>query len=59
MSEQPAPYRPNPVLKPVERVIEAILFNSRWLMAPFYIGLVISLFVPAPRRPISSSACCR
>src|SRR6202049_4219459 len=45
MSEQPAPYRPNPVLKPVERVIEAILFNSRWLMAPFYIGLVISLFV--------------
>jgi uncharacterized protein (TIGR00645 family) len=45
MSEQPAPYRPNPVLKPVERVIEAILFNGRWLMAPFYIGLVISLFV--------------
>ena len=45
MSEQPAPYRPNPVLKPVERVIEAILFNSRWLMAPFYIGLVVSLFV--------------
>ena len=45
MSEQPAPYRPNPVLKPVERVIEAILFNSRWLMAPFYIVLVISRFV--------------
>jgi uncharacterized protein (TIGR00645 family) len=45
MTEQPAPYRPNPVLKPVERFIEAILFNSRWLMAPFYIGLVVSLFV--------------
>jgi uncharacterized protein (TIGR00645 family) len=45
MSEEPAPYRPNPVFKPVERFIEAILFNSRWLMAPFYIGLVVSLFV--------------
>jgi uncharacterized protein (TIGR00645 family) len=45
MTEQPAPYRPNPVLKPVERGIENILFNSRWLMAPFYIGLVISLAV--------------
>src|ERR1700738_5014274 len=45
MSDRPAPYRPNPVPKPVERVIEAILFNSRWVMAPFYIGLVISLFV--------------
>jgi uncharacterized protein (TIGR00645 family) len=33
------------VLKPVERGIESILFNSRWLMAPFYIGLVISLAV--------------
>ena len=45
MAEQPAPYRPNPVLKPIERGIESILFNSRWLMAPFYIGLVISLAV--------------
>jgi uncharacterized protein (TIGR00645 family) len=24
-------------------VLEAALFNSRWLMAPFYLGLVISL----------------
>ncbi len=45
MTEQPAPYRPNPVLRPIERGIESILFNSRWLMAPFYIGLVISLAV--------------
>ena len=45
MSEQPAPYRPNPVLKPVERGLESMLFNSRWLMAPFYFGLVISLAV--------------
>src|SRR5258708_13100287 len=45
MSEQPAPYRPNPVLKPIERGLESMLFNSRWLMAPFYLGLVISLAV--------------
>jgi uncharacterized protein (TIGR00645 family) len=45
MSEQPAPHRPNPVLKPVERALENLLFNSRWLMAPFYLGLVVSLAV--------------
>ena len=45
MTEQPAPYRPNPTLKRVERGFESILFNSRWLMAPFYLGLVVSLAV--------------
>src|SRR3569833_1075239 len=45
MSEQPAPYRPHPVLKPIERGFESLLFNSRWLMAPFYFGLVVSLAV--------------
>lgn len=45
MTEQPAPYRPNPVLKHVERGLESVLFNSRWLMAPFYLGLVVSLAV--------------
>jgi uncharacterized protein (TIGR00645 family) len=45
MSEEPAPYRPNPVLKPIERGLESVLFNSRWLMAPFYLGLVVSLAV--------------
>ncbi|MFG1421847.1 TIGR00645 family protein [Roseixanthobacter liquoris] len=29
----------------LERGIEGILFRSRWLMAPFYIGLVIALLV--------------
>ena len=43
MTEQPAPYRPNPKLKRVEHAFESILFNSRWLMAPFYLGLVVSL----------------
>jgi uncharacterized protein (TIGR00645 family) len=45
MSEQPAPspdkHRPNIV----ERRIENLIFNSRWLMAPFYLGLVVSLAV--------------
>src|SRR5256884_10012481 len=45
MSEQPAPYRPNPTLKRVENGLEILIFNSRWLMAPFYLGLVISLAV--------------
>jgi uncharacterized protein (TIGR00645 family) len=41
MSDQPAPSRTNPVL----RVIEYVLFNSRWIMAPFYFGLVVALAV--------------
>jgi len=45
MTEQPAPYRPNPKLKRVEAGVESLIFNSRWLMAPFYIGLAISLAV--------------
>ena len=45
MTEQPAPYRPNPSLKRAEKIFESVLFNSRWLMAPFYLGLVISLAV--------------
>src|SRR5882757_4683936 len=32
-------------MKSVERVIEFIIFNSRWLMAPFYLGLVVALLV--------------
>jgi uncharacterized protein (TIGR00645 family) len=39
----PAPSRP-PKPKPVlERWLESGLFASRWLMAPFYVGLVIAL----------------
>jgi len=45
MTEQPAPYRPNPTLKGVETGFESLIFNSRWLMAPFYFGLVVSLAV--------------
>ena len=31
--------------KRVEKGLEFLLFNSRWLMAPFYLGLVVSLAV--------------
>src|SRR6185437_5666265 len=27
----------------VQRGFESVLFNSRWLMAPFYVGLVVAL----------------
>ncbi|HKO70582.1 MAG TPA: TIGR00645 family protein, partial [Bradyrhizobium sp.] len=45
MSEQPAPDRTNPILKLLESGLENTIFNSRWLMAPFYLGLVVSLAV--------------
>ena len=45
MTEQPASYRPNPTLKRIENGLESVLFNSRWLMAPFYFGLVVCLAV--------------
>jgi len=45
MTEQSAPYQPNPTLKRVEGGVESLIFNSRWLMAPFYIGLAVSLAV--------------
>jgi uncharacterized protein (TIGR00645 family) len=47
-SEHPpatAEYQPNPTLKRAEYGFESVLFNSRWLMAPFYLGLVVSLVV--------------
>jgi uncharacterized protein (TIGR00645 family) len=30
-------------MKRVEHVLEVLIFNSRWLLAPFYIGLVIGI----------------
>lgn len=45
MTDQPDGYKPNPSLKRAEGLFETVLFNSRWLMAPFYLGLVISLAV--------------
>ncbi len=30
-------------MKKIESGLEALIFNSRWLLAPFYIGLVLAL----------------
>jgi uncharacterized protein (TIGR00645 family) len=45
MTEQPAPLPSKSPLKRAEYGFESLLFNSRWLMAPFYLGLVVSLAV--------------
>jgi uncharacterized protein (TIGR00645 family) len=45
MTEAPAPQRGRSALEHLKRGLEGVLFNSRWLMAPFYLGLVVSLAV--------------
>ncbi|MBY0381069.1 MAG: TIGR00645 family protein [Xanthobacteraceae bacterium] len=46
MTKKPAPsQQPASYPKRIELMFESVLFNSRWLMAPFYLGLVISLAV--------------
>ncbi len=42
MSEKPLP-PPEGQHPLAERTIETVIFASRWLMAPFYLGLVVSL----------------
>jgi len=37
--------KPAPKSRAIERTLERGLFASRWLMAPFYVGLVIGLLV--------------
>jgi len=32
-------------MKKIEHAIEVLIFNSRWLLAPFYIGLVLSILL--------------
>ena len=32
------------MFKSIEKFIESVMFASRWLLAPFYFGLIISLF---------------
>ena len=43
MTDQPALPRSTPVR--IRRGFEGVLFNSRWLMAPFYVGLMVALAV--------------
>lgn len=33
------------MIKKIEKFLEAVMFNSRWLLAPFYIGLVAAVFI--------------
>jgi len=34
-----------PLMKSIENALETVLFSSRWLLAPFYLGLALALFV--------------
>jgi uncharacterized protein (TIGR00645 family) len=43
MTSPTTPHRPNPI----ETVLERGLFAGRWLMAPFYVGLTLTLAVLA------------
>jgi uncharacterized protein (TIGR00645 family) len=45
MSEPAAPVQARGTPERVKRGFEYVLFNSRWLMAPFYVGLVVALAV--------------
>lgn len=36
---------PDPRVEYIESRMERLLFASRWIMAPFYLGLVLSLFL--------------
>ena len=33
------------MLKKIEEQLETAIFRSRWLLAPFYLGLILSLFM--------------
>ena len=32
-------------MKSIEHLLEVLIFNSRWLLAPFYLGLVAGIFI--------------
>ena len=32
-------------MKAIENFLEVLIFNSRWLLAPFYLGLVAGIFM--------------
>ena len=33
-------------MKSIENKLESLMFNSRWLLAPFYIGLILAIVIP-------------
>jgi uncharacterized protein (TIGR00645 family) len=32
-------------MRTIEHIIETIIFNSRWLLAPFFLGLIVAILV--------------
>ena len=32
-------------MKAIEHLLEVLIFNSRWLLAPFYLGLVFGILI--------------
>jgi uncharacterized protein (TIGR00645 family) len=34
----------------IERILEKILFSSRWLLAPIYLGLIVGLVAERERK---------
>jgi uncharacterized membrane protein YqhA len=46
-------------MRKVELIIEAIIFQSRWLLAPFYLGLAFCLLLLLYHSAYrSTSSCC-
>ncbi len=39
------PVAPKPSVPIVERIIEQVIFNARWILAPIYVGLIAGLVV--------------
>ncbi|MCK7578043.1 MAG: YqhA family protein [Chromatiales bacterium] len=33
------------MIKKIEHLLEVLIFNSRWLLAPFYLGLVVGIMI--------------
>jgi uncharacterized protein (TIGR00645 family) len=40
----PPTYEPGP-MKSIEHKLELLMFNSRWLLAPFYLGLIFAIVI--------------
>src|SRR6188474_2450022 len=36
---------PEPAMRKIELIIEAIIFQTRWILAPFYLGLAFCLLL--------------
>jgi uncharacterized membrane protein YqhA len=46
-------------MKRIEHVLEVVIFTSRWLLAPFYLGLVGGVLIMLIKFGQDSSTSCR